>query len=436
MKPISFCINTANNEKDYVILLIKSLCEHTEIDKHEILVFVDTDNQNTYEALVELKEKVPSLKVCKNESEFPVWSQLNVSILFNNAVNDIVCYIQSDMVVGKDFDKHIIANLKDEKTVLCCARIEPPLHPASPEKITKSFGLTPAEFDYDGFNKFVDELQLENRPNEWGHFAPFALYKSTWFNELGGFDTQFRCSREDSDLIIRMGLCDLDLVQSWNACVYHFTCVSSRGNTWYKDEKIANIKKDLQNLADQQELKRFIRKWGFFGHHAKPKYNIAFNVDVDRFVNLEVLKWLEPYCQTLFINNSDVANQLINTLQFESDYYANLRWKYTPEHWKNVRGYYSSTSFDYRILKSDYEETLRDNSSDILVSFKYSELVDEWSEQMRQVLENINSIVFENEIGKYEVGPFLVHVNKKNDISHTLKRVRDQSYTINKYKFI
>jgi hypothetical protein len=63
IKPISFCINTANNEKDYILLLLKSLSDNTQIDIHEILVFIDSDNQNTYEELLNLKTTIPSLKV-------------------------------------------------------------------------------------------------------------------------------------------------------------------------------------------------------------------------------------------------------------------------------------------------------------------------------------------------------------------------------------
>ncbi len=233
IKPISFCIATANNEKEYIKLLIQSLQDHTQFDLHEVIIFVDTDNQGTYEELLKLQKNHSNIKICKNPDSSPVWAQLNASLMFQAATKDIFCYIQSDMVVGKNFDKHITQNLISENIVLSCARIEPPLHPASPEKIVKSFGTSPEDFDYKGFNKFVDELQKENRPNIWGHFAPFAMYKKTWFDKLGGFDQQFRSSREDSDLIIRMGLNNLDLVQSWNACVYHFTCVSSRGKDWH-----------------------------------------------------------------------------------------------------------------------------------------------------------------------------------------------------------
>ena len=81
MKSISFCIASANNEKEYTKLLLKSLKDHTQIDLHEILIFIDSDNQNTYEALQELQKEIPGLKLCKNPNPFPIGSQRNVCIL-------------------------------------------------------------------------------------------------------------------------------------------------------------------------------------------------------------------------------------------------------------------------------------------------------------------------------------------------------------------
>ena len=245
MKKITFCIASAKNEKEYTTLLLNSLKKNTQIENHEILIFLDSDNQNSYEHFLEFQSTMPNLKIHRNTSEFPIGGQLNISIMFHNASNPIVCYLQSDMVAGIDLDKHIIDNI-NKNTILSITRIEPPLHPDSPEKITKNFGITPDEFKFDEFNKFVNELQKENRPNIDSYFAPFAIYKNTWFEQLGGFDTQFRCSREDSDINIRMKACGLNVIQSWNSCVYHFTCVSSRGNEWFKQNNDAKKKNLLQ----------------------------------------------------------------------------------------------------------------------------------------------------------------------------------------------
>jgi len=53
MQPISFCINTAKNELEYIKLLFKSLKENLKLDQHKIIVFIDTDNEGTFEWLLE-----------------------------------------------------------------------------------------------------------------------------------------------------------------------------------------------------------------------------------------------------------------------------------------------------------------------------------------------------------------------------------------------
>jgi len=431
MESITFCIATAKNEKEYVNLLLHSLKDNTNISQHEILVFIDSDNQDTYASLLDLKNLFPNLKTCYNPNLHPIGGQRNISLMFHQAKNNIVCYLQSDMVIGKDFDKHILKNI-DQQTVLSCTRIEPPLHPESPEKIVKDFGITPETFQYDNFNKFVSELQKENRPNIVSYFAPFAIYKNTWFDKLGGFDTQFRCSREDSDLIIRIGLAGLNMIQCWNACVYHFTCVSSRGKDWFKSDKETKYKNELQSLADQQELKRFIRKWGFFGHHPKPVYDITFDIEIDRYIDFNILKYIEPFCKKLNLSNPNITNQLINQIEFDSYYYANLRWGYPYEYWEKVKHLFNPFNFKEKITSD------KNINNDIIVSFKYSELIDQFTEEIRHLLENIHSVVDQNEIGMFTYGPLNIHIKEKNNLMNNYKKANNIELILKdqEFKFI
>lgn len=429
MKSITFCIASAKNEKEYTKLLLRSLQDNTQLSNHEILIFLDSDNQNTHEELVSLQCDMKNLKIYKNTLEYPIGSQRNVSIMFNAASNDIVCYLQSDMVVGRDFDKHILSNI-EEGTVLSCARIEPPLHPASPEKIVRDFGITPDTFDYKAFSEFVDKLQSENRPTMIGHFAPFAVYKNDWINKLGGFDTQFRCSREDSDTIIRMELCGLKTIQTWNACVYHFTCVSSRGEDWFQKTEQADYKNALQAQADLQELKRFIRKWGFFGHHPKPVYDIAFDIEMDHFADFQLLKAIEPYCSKMYISNEQVAQQLASQVEFEAHYFSNLRWNYSHEHWENVKYLFNPTNFSERIVCSS---NTQDN--DVVVSFKFSSLIKNWSQDTQSLFQHIQDVVNDNELGTYEAGPFKIEIKAKNNKMGEYARHADLDLLLSDQKF-
>jgi len=420
---ISFCIPTANNEKDYIHLLIRSLQENTTIDKHEILVFIDSDNQNTYESLVEKQRELPNLRIHRNTSGFPIGPQRNPAIMFNAAKYDVVCYLQSDMVVGPNFDKYVLENMTDERVVLACTRIEPPLHPASPEKIVRDFGITPSEFDNESFQTFAKQLQSENRENTHGYFAPFAMFKRTYFDVLGGFDVQFRCSREDSDFIIRLEQNNLISTQSWKACVYHFTCVSSRGEKWFdKTDVQANYKNDLQKQADIEEFKRFIRKWGFFGHNPMPVYDIGLYIEMDIFADMQVLEFYEPYFTNVYINDQMVARQLRETVRFKSHYYANLRWKYSHKHWEEKRHLFTPVDFDDRIQFSDSVETVKNDS---IFAVKFSDLLKSLQAEtsnLRFLIQNSHAVVEQTEVGKFEFGGLLINIMKKTDISPSYKR--------------
>ena len=66
--------------------------------------------------------------------------------MFEQASNDIVSYLQSDMVICKDYDKEVLKNVKPG-IFLCATRVEPPLHPPGPEKITHDFGLEAVKSD-------------------------------------------------------------------------------------------------------------------------------------------------------------------------------------------------------------------------------------------------------------------------------------------------
>ena len=156
MKKISFCIPTCRNEKDYISLLLDSMEHNFNSLEHEVIIFIDSDNQNTYEFLKNRNHKFKDIRILKNKLPVPICYQRNVNLMFENAKHDIVSLIQSDMVVGKNYDTEILRHLKDENTIVSATRVEPSLHPSSPEKYTQDFGFGPDEFEFSQFNKFVE----------------------------------------------------------------------------------------------------------------------------------------------------------------------------------------------------------------------------------------------------------------------------------------
>lgn len=259
---LTFCINTSRNEKEYIYLLMMSLLNGIDIEKHDILIFVDSDNQGTTEMLVGFKENFPTMKIIKNNGD-PIGYQKNINYMFEIAETDVVSYLQSDMVVGLEYDKAIISHIQDNM-VLSGTRVEPPLHARqdTPVNYVENFGFVPSEFDYEGFLKYAETRKDKNRLINY-FFAPFTMYKHVW-NDIGGHDIQFVKSREDSDVLLRLCLNKCQIVQCWDAIVYHFTCISSRGIDWWKQEKQAQ--EAQRQINDKIEMERFIKKWGTFMH--------------------------------------------------------------------------------------------------------------------------------------------------------------------------
>lgn len=401
MKLISFCINTAINELDYIKLLFKSLQDNLSTKEHEIIVFIDSDNQDTLGWLVEQKSIFPNLKILFNQLPVCYGYARNINEMFKFASNDIVSYLQSDMVISKDYDVYILKNIKDN-IILSSTRIEPPLHGPGLEKHTFDFGLNPKEFKYDTFLDWCEHNREEKQTNYF--FAPFTLYKDVW-NSIGGHDTQFRRSREDSDVLNRLVLNGVKIVQTWEALVYHFTCVSSRGQDWHnKSNKKAQDRAILQNHADRVEMSRINKKWGGFSHGNPNKYyyNINSEINIDSN-NFSAFKEISSFFNINYINEISFYNEFINQ---DEHNYANKLLNISNEHWDEYSYMYNTNNIE------DYVN-LGDAKGDILIKFNLSNIN---QNNFNNFIYNLQHIIHEYEPGEYEYDGFIIIINKKDNI--------------------
>lgn len=414
-RKISFCTNTARNEINHTKLLFRSLEQNLSRKDHEIIVFIDSDNQNTFEWLLTQKETFPNLKILRNELPICYGYARNINEMFEQASNDIVSYLQSDMIICKDYDLEVLKGLEPGMMV-CSTRVEPPLHPAGPEKITKDFGLDPLAFDLDAWTEFAEQ----HKEDRWSmyFFAPFTMYKDEWLS-VGGHNTIFRRSREDSDMLIRMVLNGTKIVQTWRALAYHFTCTSSRGPKWFdKENKEAQERLQTQQLADQHELVRFTTMWGAFSHGAltldgfvkQYYYNVAADIDVEGADMQRIFPVVEAFFTKVYV--SDEA--LISKTQEHYDSFhnaANKLLNISDEVW-NEYGYM------YNQLKATERLKLAVDcvagEDDIIIKFKLKDIT---NQLLSEFLLNLQHIIHENvdEPGAFECGPFTITVNRKVD---------------------
>ena len=406
MKQISFLINTSINTLDHVKLLLRSLRENLFSKDHEILVFVDSDNEGTVDFLREQKQYFKDLKIITHKLKPCVGYSRNNNLMVELAKHDICSYLQSDMVVSKHYDLNILDEL-EENCILSATRIEPPLHGPSETTITKDFGIDPNEFNWNEFVPFA-ELSKQNKTLEY-FFAPFTFYKNVWL-EIGGYDTMFRRSREDSDLLQRFIQKGVKIKQTFKANVYHFSCVSSRGKNWFdKSNEQVQKRVEMQKIADGIEIRRFLQKWGNFNHgEAKlnkldmdlvlsdtGKLNPMFIVQIEPFFSRV---WLETEEQkkaimSIFSNQHDPANELLGL---------------SVEDWESAKQFYNQVDFDsiYKVGRpDDYNIKVEANFSGI----------NPQQDPFLQNLTRISSIVEPYEPGVYELGSAKIDV--KNVVS-------------------
>ena len=303
MEKITFCIPSKSNLR-YLKTCIPSIRENAYRKDHDIIVFVDQDEDGTVEWLSKVADQYkvkyyinPKL----NKELFGIGKAYDYCV--ENSETDVFMIFHADMMLGINADLNAFKQLTP-MSVVCSTRIEPPIHPNAGEKILQDFGMWPEEFKKEEFNDYVTS-QLDTDKITDGIFAPWMMFKED-YKILVGHDPILKSAREDSDLFNRMLLAGFEFKQPWNSLVYHLT---GRGGQFQHGEitqEHEQKSKEWQKLMNNSTMD-FIRKWGTQVFHTPlmkpivtPKYNIAFVVTS---CNYDTLRYLEPFCDRIYIED-------------------------------------------------------------------------------------------------------------------------------------
>lgn len=242
----------------------------------EILVLDDnSDKDDTWDWCHTTMQVDSNFRAFRNTGE-----RLGISggykFLAQQATKNVICHWHNDMFMTEGtldtVEKYLFSPTIDgwlhpeRNNVVCLTRIEPPIYPPGPEKITWKDG--PVDFDDWDEQKFLDYLPLAE--NEWfgkttgGHFAPFFMFKDEYM-KLGGNDIKHfpLQSREDSDWAFRLVLAGYKTIQIPHF-VFHF---ASRGNRRSKHETTATVDNPAWIEHNTKATRNFIRKWRTFDLH-------------------------------------------------------------------------------------------------------------------------------------------------------------------------
>lgn len=390
---ITFVIPSRNN-LEFLKLAYESI---RRLDtKHEVLVLNDASIDGTSEWLAEQNDQ--DLITYHN----PGPERIGIVGMFDKGIEmartDVIMAFHADMVVCKDFDKNILKHLQ-RGTVVSATRVEPPLHPAGPEKIMRNYGIEVQEFKMDFWLEQAQGLKEEKITE--GIFAPWCMFKED-FLSLGGHDELFAPqSKEDSDLFNRFVLNGYKVVQSWDALVYHFTSRGSRFNSHAGGAAGKNSEEWLYTTT--KNMRNFIRKWGTVVKHdalmkpiISPKYDIGIKI---KGGTSSLLEALEPWCSTILLDDE---------MQVITSHYLDKEQK--------------NTIID---LKSKIKSTPFDSlENDVIVEVDQKT----FNQQDFEVLQQLPDILKHNgEVGKFKLGSLEITINKMEEHQEKLIKVNKNS---------
>jgi GT2 family glycosyltransferase len=392
----TFCITSKNNLR-YLIHAIHYIKANCFNKNHKILVFIDSDNDGTEKWCIE-----NDIDHIKNPSQELYGIGKAYNLLVEKSTTDFVVIYHADMIAGKNLDVNLYKHWVP-KSVISATRIEPPLHPSDPAKIVENFGLWPEEniqdgFERENFNSFVEEnlITFKDKTTN-GIFAPWLIHKDD-FNEVGGHDLIMKSHSEDRDLFNRFLLNGYEIVQSWDALVYHLTCRGGQFEHAKSTQDLSTKSEEWNKLAHNQ-TNEFIRKWGtppLYNEYqypiVSPKYNVAYVV---KNCPEQLVSILEPWCDRIYIENQDIVDIYIDREQENTSYDLNKRvfslTNNNPE-WEN----------------------------DIVIEFDVNQL----NQQNFQLLQQLSNIIKESgEIGTFELDVFKIVISHLEEYQDNLIKI-------------
>lgn len=374
---VTLVIPTRNNLK-YVKSAYTSIRKYIGNDVH-IVILDDASSDDTWKWCNEIYSVDSRLEIYRNEGSERVGHCILYDVGASLANTLVFGIFHADMIATPNYVNNLLKHLK-KGTVVSATRIEPPLHPGGVEKIVRNFGLEPEDFKELDFLEFVRKSENDySGKTANGIFAPWMMYVSDFF-AIGGHDKLFApMELEDSDIFNRFYLMGYELIQSWDAFVYHMTCRGSRfkeglqieneirlsdGTTWYKPKDSEEYKQ-----LRQVKFREWWRKWGMNVLHdskmlpiVKNKYNISFVV---KNIYPSLLEFLEPWCDRIYIDNETVASDYIKKEQLKSLFDISKRVLSVDSISSDASDYGVLVTFDGKNFQTNHIEVIQ-TLSDII----------------------------------------------------------------------
>jgi glycosyltransferase involved in cell wall biosynthesis len=330
----------------------------------KLILFDDGSTDDTWEYILRITADDPNTKGFQSKH------RTGHTILYDNgfsiANTDYIGVLHADMIVPPNFFDVLLPYL-NENDVVSAKCIEPPLHPPGAEKIVKSFGMYPDEFNRKEFVKFVEQESKDKAGQTLPSlFAPWFINKKKYMELIGGHDRQFApYGWEDADLFVRMVRAGFNPVQVQSLLVYHFT---QRGHRWNGGD-VGKAHDDYQ-LQMYLTRNRFATKWGTLDW--KNELHTPTNIPL--------------YYKQLTIKNYSES--------------LDARAKYEV-----LQFFFNRVMADGQVLKTDGQDFSPNYEIVLDYNINYLDMT-----SLMQLIQQIPFVVEQYEVGTYEVESLLINI--------------------------
>lgn len=270
---ITTCISS-NNNLEYLKLAVRSVRENAFFKTQPIIVYAENCTDGTNEWLANNIYNI-EYYIETNTVERGIGGGMDFCV--NKAQTEFVNIIHSDMWIAPNQDLELLKlydGISDTTRLIASSfRIQPKIFPNDPEYRPGTVFVPPNEFGcyHNDFNsEYFNEWSLEFCENNnilvrKGGGAGFFCRKRD-YEWIGGNDPLFApASWEDMDLFIRMQLEGYEFKMTSKSVVYHFSARGSHFRDEAKDK--LGSKSQRQINAEQQNINKFINKWGRLPEH-------------------------------------------------------------------------------------------------------------------------------------------------------------------------
>ena len=296
---ITTCIST-NNNLDYLKLAVQSVRQNAYFKDQPIVIYAENCVDGTNEWLIENAESLHlTYRIEQNKVEKGIGGGMNNCV--EMAQTEFVNIIHSDMWIAPNQDLELVKlydNLEPGKRLIASSfRIQPKIFTNDPDYRpgtvfvpVNEFGAYHDDFDTEYFDQWANEFSNSNNliVRKAGG-AGFFCRKEDYVY-IGGNDPLFApASWEDMDLFIRMQLEGYEFKMTSKSIVYHFSARGSHFRDEAKDK--LNSKSSRQITSEQQNIQKFINKWGSLPDHddqtfVKPIHNNNVSTKLDFYQNI------------------------------------------------------------------------------------------------------------------------------------------------------